>query len=212
MTSPLVDHGQWLDILFNQDGDKVAVGAILADGDRAGVDLFGQTSVPLDIQSGIHLGKGERVSLQGESIRGIGGRLAVLFALETGILRVSSKEVLEGLVQMAKCLLNGHAGDLCQPGTCFLEIGQHGREVIIGKLLATFLVGSSSGSQDPNCTQSGNIRTFAQEDASARSLERTCTCRPASSSLLLCVFLDRKNVLQNGRKVKREAGLHHLKR
>jgi len=45
---------QWLDILFYQDGDKVALSFIFGDGDAAWLASVRQWAVPRDVKRGIH--------------------------------------------------------------------------------------------------------------------------------------------------------------
>ena len=45
---------QWLDILFYQDGNKVAFGFIFGDGDAAWLASVRQWAVPRDVKRGIH--------------------------------------------------------------------------------------------------------------------------------------------------------------
>jgi len=48
----LVHHGQRLDLLFDQEGDDVAVGGITSDGDGCRLTPLGQGATPTDIQGG----------------------------------------------------------------------------------------------------------------------------------------------------------------
>ncbi len=50
---------------------------------------------------------------------------------------------------MAQRLLNGHRGDITKPGMGFLEVRQHGGEIIIGQLLPVFGIGGLAGRESP---------------------------------------------------------------
>ena len=53
---------QWLDVLFYQDGDKIAFSLIFGDGDTAWFASIGQRTMPDDVKRSIHLGKSESAS------------------------------------------------------------------------------------------------------------------------------------------------------
>ena len=69
--------------------------------------------------------------------------------LEGGILSTSLEEVFVGTVQMTKGLLNGDRGDIGEPGILFLQVGKHGREVVVGQLSTMLEVGSFTGAEAP---------------------------------------------------------------
>jgi hypothetical protein len=62
--------GKRLDLLLDQERDKVAICAILGDGDRTGFASFGQGTMEGDSKGQGHLGKGELTILPLESIGG----------------------------------------------------------------------------------------------------------------------------------------------
>ena len=61
------------DLLFHKHRDKVAIGTVLGDGDRAWLLPLGKGSVKGNGKGLIHLGKGELTIFPGEGVRGIGG-------------------------------------------------------------------------------------------------------------------------------------------
>src|SRR5260370_1778484 len=140
-----IDWHQRFDLFFNQHRDKVAIGTVFGDGDRTGLASFGECSVEGERKRLIHLGKREFTIFPGESIGGIGCRLVAMPLLEGGILGSPLEEILVGTVQMAKGLLNGHRGDIRKPGMLFLQIGQHGREIVIEELFPMLGIGSLAG-------------------------------------------------------------------
>ena len=75
--------------------------------------------------------------------------MSVSSFLEGGILCSSLEEVLVGTVQVTERLLNWDRGDIREPWVLFLQIGKHGREVVIGKLLPMLEVGSLAGAKSP---------------------------------------------------------------
>src|SRR2546426_912023 len=147
----LIDYWERLDVLFYQDGDKVAICSIFGNRDRGGLASLGQRATPMDVEGRIHLGQGEVGSIPFESRGSIFGRLLTTAALELGVCCTAFKEVAEGFVQVTKRLLRGHTGDLTQPGVLrlFLEIGEHGRGLMVAGAFLPFIVGIRSEPERP---------------------------------------------------------------
>ena len=109
-------------MLFNQDGDEVAVSGILAYRDCGWFAALRQGTRPVDIQGSIHLGKGKLFAVPLEGRGDVAGGLLTVAFLVGGIGRATFKEVTESAVKVAQGLLKGHAGHLIQPrGVCFEE-------------------------------------------------------------------------------------------
>jgi hypothetical protein len=121
-TDHVVDHWQGLDIVLDQNGDKIAVGAIFGESDRTGFGIAGKVSMPVDIQGSIHFCQSQGGPIPLEGVGSIGGRLSMLLFLEGWVLGAPFKEVLEGCVQVAKGLLKRHAGDISKPRILFLKV------------------------------------------------------------------------------------------
>ena len=68
------DHRQELDVLFDQDGNKVASRGILAHRDGRGLTSLGQGPRPVDVHRSIHLGQGQVLSIPLEGRRGVGSQ------------------------------------------------------------------------------------------------------------------------------------------
>ncbi len=77
--------GERLDVLFYQDGDKVAIRLIAGDGDTTGLASTWQGAMPHDRKRSIHLGQRESLSVPSKSIAGIGSRLLMAFLFECGV-------------------------------------------------------------------------------------------------------------------------------
>jgi len=144
-----IHHRKRLDVLLHQDRNKVAIGTILGDGDRARLAPFGQISMEGDSKRFIHLGEGELTILPGESVGGIGSRLVAQLLFESWILRSPLKEIDIGTIQVAKGLLNGYRRDITKPGVFFLETRQYGGEGIIVELHTKLGIGSLAGVESP---------------------------------------------------------------
>jgi hypothetical protein len=186
-------HWQWLDIVFYQDGNEVAVGTILRDRDRTGLAAFGQRPMPVNIQRRIYLGKCEVLPIPLERIGGIGSRLLVLLFLESRILGAALKKVLEGPVQMPQRLLNRHRGDFTQPRVLLLEIRQHGCKVVIGELLTTLFVSRLASLEPPIVDETDTSKRLSQVDpVPIGRIEAILVCPLglAHSLLAFLVFLD----------------------
>ncbi len=117
----LVHLRQGLDVLFHQDGDKVAVGRVFGDGHGPGLRAWWQWAAPVDSEGRLHLGKREVLAIPLESRCSIGCGLLSLLFLEGGILGASCKEIAKGAIQMTQGLLERHAGDLIQPRGLLFE-------------------------------------------------------------------------------------------
>src|SRR5712692_9306535 len=147
----LIDKRRVLDILFNQERDKVAVRTILAHSHRRRLGSFGQGTRPMDIQRGFHLGKGKGLSIPFECRGGILSRLLVVLFVELGICCMPFKEVFEGFIEMSQGLLKGNTRDFIQPRTIFLLFQQ--RQLCRGFMIANthllFVVGIGTQAQRP---------------------------------------------------------------
>ncbi len=157
-------HRQRLDIVFEQDGNKVAVNTILRDRDRTGLTGIGQSPMPVNIQRRIHLGKGEVLPIPFELIGGIGSRLIVLLFLERWIRSSALKEVHEGAIQVAKGLLDGNRGNFSKPGIVFLEIRESSCQAVIGELLTTLFVSRLASVESPIVDETDTTKRLSQVD------------------------------------------------
>jgi hypothetical protein len=137
----LLYHGKWLDIIRDQDGDKVAVGTILDDRDRTGLAPFGQRTMPDNLQRRIHLRQREDLSIPREGIGSGGYRLLMTLCLEGGIRCSAFKAVDKGAVQMPQGLLQGNRRSITQPGILLFERRQHGCKIVVGQALALLEIG-----------------------------------------------------------------------
>ena len=164
-TDHFVDHGLVFDLLFYQNGDKVAVRAILADCDRAGFDVLGEWSMPVDIQRSIHFCQRERLPIPLECIGGIGSRLIVLFLLESGILSTSLKEVHKGPIQVTKGLLQGNRRDIGKPGMLFLEIREHCSKIVVVQTLSILEVGGLTCLESPIVNKATASKRLSKDDS-----------------------------------------------
>src|SRR5947208_3095076 len=115
---------QWLDVLFYQEGDKVALSFIFGDGDTAWLTPIGQWTMPRDVERGIHLRKSQGMPIPGESIARIGSSLLVPLLFEGGIVSTPFKEVAKGLIKMPKSLLERNRRNLIEPQRFFLLLEQ----------------------------------------------------------------------------------------
>lgn len=163
-TDHVVHDWQRFNLVHDPHGHEIAICAILGDRDRAGCSVFGKISMEVDIQGSIHLGQSELLPIPFERVSRIGSRLAALFLFERGILGSSLKEVFEGGVQMSQGLLNRHTGNISEPRMFFLEIRQHGSEVIIVELLSK-LIGSRAGMQSPIVHVSDTSERLSKDDS-----------------------------------------------
>ncbi len=145
----LWSDGKWLHVFFYQDRDEVAVGTIFRDHDRTGLAAFGQRPMPDNIHRLIHLSQRDARSIPFEGIGSIGSRLLVAFFLECGILRTSFKEIDKGAIQMPQSLLYGNGRDRRQPRMLLLEIGEHGRKIVVGEALPMLEIGGFTGRETP---------------------------------------------------------------
>src|SRR6266496_2429128 len=142
---------QGLDVLFYQEGDKVAVSFIFGDGDAPGLTSIGQGTMPRDFQRSIHLGQGEMMPLPGKGVAGIGGSLLVPFLFEGGIVRSPFKEVAKGFLEMSEGLLEYDRRNLIEPNGLFLflEGDQTPGCAFVGQPLTTLIVRVSPLAQGP---------------------------------------------------------------
>ena len=184
---------QWLDRLFNQDGDKVAVRAILGDRDRTGFSTFGKISMEVNIQGSIHLRKSDMYSIPLEGVGCIGSRLAMLLFLEVGILSPSLKEVLEGSIQVSEGLLNGDGRDISQPGVLLLEIREHSSKIVVEELFPVFPIGDCAGMESPIVDEASTTKRLSKDDPLLNSRIEPiliCSFRLAHRLFVFLMFLD----------------------
>ncbi len=186
---------QWLDLLFNQERDKIAICTILGDRDRTGLGVLGKISMEVDIQRSIHLGKSELfdVGVPLECVCSICGRLAILPLLECWVLGTTLKEVLKGSIQVTERLLNRDGRGISQPGVLLLEVRQHGGKIIVEELFTMFFVGSRAGMQPPIVDEANTSKRLSQDDPLLISRVEAKFISPfrlAHSLLVLLQFLD----------------------
>src|SRR6266516_8195945 len=139
------------DLLFHQGGDKVAVGAIFGESDARRLTAFGKWARPVDIQRGLHPGKGKLFAIPRKGVGRKDSRLNAMFLVEGGILGTPFEEVPEGSVQMTKGLLKGNARYFRKPGGLFLlfEVGQHDCQLMIVEAFAALKESIGTCSQCP---------------------------------------------------------------
>ena len=111
---------EWLDVLFYQDGDEVAVSLIFSDGDTTWLASIGQGAMPNDGKRSIHLGKRENLPIPGKGVSRIGSRLLIAFLFEGGIVSTSFKEVAKAFIQMPERLLKHNRRHIIEPNRLFL--------------------------------------------------------------------------------------------
>src|SRR5712692_18008 len=142
---------QWLDVLFEQNGDKVAFSLIFADGNTPWLISTWQGAMPNDGKRSIHLGKHESLPVPGKSIACIGSGLLMAFLFEGRVVCSSFKEVAKGFIQMPKRLLERNRRNLVEPNRLFLllERNQALCCAFIGQTLTLLVVGISTLSQCP---------------------------------------------------------------
>src|SRR5260370_18201563 len=102
--------------------------------------------MPNNEKRGIHLGKSERRSVEGESIAGIGSGLLVTLLFEGGIVSTPFKEVAKGLIEMSESLLERDRRNLMEPQCLFLLVEQDQtlRRVLVGQAFTMLVVGVSA--------------------------------------------------------------------
>src|SRR6266496_978677 len=139
------------DLLFNQGGDKVAVGAIFGESDARRLTAFGKWARPVDIQRGLHPGKGKLFAIRRKGVGRIASRLNAMFLVEGGILGTPFEEVPEGSVQMTKGLLKGNARYFRKPGGLFLllQFSQHDCQLMVVETFAALKESIGTLSQCP---------------------------------------------------------------
>src|SRR6202162_6422664 len=115
---------QWPDVLFYQDGDKVAFSLIFGDGDTTWLASIWQGAMPNDGKRSIHLCKRESMPIPCERIARIGSRLLIPFLFESGIVSTPLEEVAKSLIKMPKSLLQGNRRNLIEPHRLFLLLEQ----------------------------------------------------------------------------------------
>jgi hypothetical protein len=145
----LLHDGKRLDIIGDQDGDKVAVGTIPGDRNRTGFAALWQGAMESNIQRRVHPGKHEGLSIPREGVGGIGSRLLVVFFLESGILRTAFKEVSKSTVQVTQGLLQGNSRDIPKPGILVFESRQHGRKIVVVQALSMLEIGRLASRKTP---------------------------------------------------------------
>jgi hypothetical protein len=185
--------GKWLDLFFHQNGDKGAVGAILADGDRTGFGVFGKRAMPTDIQRLLHLRKSESLPIPREGIGGIGCRLLVLLFLESWVLSATCKEIHKSALKMSQGLLKRHARDLCQPGIRVFESGEPSGKVVVGEALSILKIGRLAGQESPVVDETDTAEGLGQGDfllSSWVESKLVCPLRLLAHPLLALLVLD----------------------
>src|SRR6266568_4284147 len=127
-----------LDFFFYQDGNKVAVRTVFGDGNARRLTAFGKWARPVDIQRGLHPGKGKVFAVPSKGIGSIGSRLNAMFLVEGGIRSATFKEVPECSVQVSQGLLQWDAGHFREPGGLFLlfEVSQQNCQLMIVETFA----------------------------------------------------------------------------
>ena len=142
---------QWLDVLFHQDGDKVAVRLVFGDCDTAWLASIRQRAVPDSGKRGVHLRKGESMPVPGKRIACIGSGLLVTLLFEGGIVSAPFKEIAECFLEMAQGLLEGNRRHLIEPHRfcLLLESDQALCCSFVGQTLTILIVHISPLSQCP---------------------------------------------------------------
>jgi len=147
----LVYRGPRRHLFFQQNGDEVALRAILGDRDRRGLGSLGQRTRPVNVERLGHLGKREVRAIPRERTARKGRRLWAVLFFDRRILGSAFKEVEKGAVQVAQGLLQGNRRDLSEPGVRLLLLkgGQTSREIIVGEPLTALRVGIAPLTQTP---------------------------------------------------------------
>ena len=101
---------QRLDVFFDQDGYVPTVCGIKGDGDLDRVGSFRETG-PFNSQGVFHFGEFDFAVSESESCFDEGSGTAVMLLLEGGIASLAFEETDEGIIEVAKCLLEGDGGD-----------------------------------------------------------------------------------------------------
>ena len=143
----LGDDWQSFNVVLYQNGDEVAICAVLRNGDTGRSGSFGQGPVPVDVQRPIQFCQRQHGSIPLEGIGGVGGGLSVLFSLECRVFGTPFKEIDKGAIQVAKRLLKRNRRDICQPGILLLEGGKPSGKVIVGELFALLFVSRRTSSK-----------------------------------------------------------------
>jgi hypothetical protein len=164
-TDHLIHDGKRLDVILYQNGDKVAVGTILRDRDRTGFGVFGQRSMPVDMQRLIHLSKREGLPIPFKGIAGIGSRLIILLFLECWVFGAALKEIDKGTIQMPQGLLNGDRRDICKPGILLLEIREQSSKIMVGEALSMLKIGSLTGRESPIVDKADTAKRLSKDDS-----------------------------------------------
>jgi hypothetical protein len=156
---------QWLDVLFHQDGDKIAFGFILSDGDTPWLAPIRQGAMPCDAKRGLHLSQSQGMPIPGERIARIGSSLLVPLLFEGGILRTPFKEVAKSFIKMSKSLLERNRRNFIQPNRLFLlfEHYQTLRSPFIVQALAMLVVRICALSQCPVIDVAATSEGLCQE-------------------------------------------------
>src|SRR5712691_3460200 len=193
-TDHLIHNGKRLDVLLYQNGDKVAVGTILRNRDRSGFGVFGQRSMPVDIQRFIHLGKHEGLPMPFEGVGGIGSRLIMLLFLEGWVVGAALKEIDKGMIQMPQGLLKGDRRDLCKPGIVFLEVRQQSSKIMVGEALCMLNIGRLTGRESPIVDKADTPKRLSKADPLLIGREEPVLVRPPvfvpPAHFALCLFLE----------------------
>ena len=143
--------GKRLHVFLDEDGHEIAPRRIFGHGHGGGLASLGQGTGPHDIERRIHLGKPEVDSIPLEGRGGVFGGLLAMPAFEGGIVGTAFKEVSKSFIQVAQGLLCGHTRHLIEPGVfrLLLELGKHGRSLIIVDALLLLIVGVRAQTQCP---------------------------------------------------------------
>ena len=193
-TDHLIHNGKTLDVILYQNRDKVAVRTILRDCDRTGFGVFGQRSMPVDIQRLLHLGKHEGLPIPFEGVGGIGSRLIMLLFLECWVVGAALKEIDKGTIQMPQGLLKGDRRGICKPGIVFLEIRQQCSKIMVGEALSMLKIGSLTGRESPIVDKADTPKGLSKDDSLLIGrVEPVLVCPPdlvAHGLFALSLFLD----------------------
>ena len=95
----------------------------------------------------------------------VGSRLIAPLLMELGIGSPAFKEVEECLVEMPQGLLQGHTGNLIQPGALrlFLELGEQSRGIARGEALLLLVVGIRSQRESPVVDETSTAKSASKD-------------------------------------------------
>ncbi len=163
-TDRFVTCGQVLNVLFDQDADKVSVSTVFGDGDRRGDSAIGKRAGPANIEGFAHLGKGDVSIMPRESCANISSTLLIPFLVESRIGGSALKEVEERSIQMSQSLLQWDRSHIREPVVLILlfQVREHGRKVFVVQTNAVLVVRIGTLAQRPIVHKAATAKLTSQ--------------------------------------------------